>query len=549
MMDVVNCEGWSNEAGKETPSSFVPWLPFLWSRVLFPGRSEVGQHRTKSHWLVLLLVPGVLLYPAMSFLLFEPDEGRYAQIACEMLQSGDWIVPTLQGRPYLDKPPLVYWLIVANYWLFGISEWSARLVPALSVHATILLTYFFGRRLLGNRPALLGALVLTLTPGFMGMGRLLLLDGVLAFWVTLSLFAAFEATRGDRFGRGWWLLSALACGLGVLTKGPVALLLLVPPLWLHGRLTLQNNRPGWRASSLFVAIVLAVALPWYLAVCLELPQFGSYFFVQHNFERFVIPFDHERPIWFYAPVLFAGLLPASLLLVPFLRFLGTGRPDVASCRSPELGFTLLAGCWCVLFFSLSGSKLPTYILPAIPFLSLALGCFLVHDGWSRLAVVRIGAAASFVVLATASWLIVPRVAWLRSPMKESDLVWEYCQDTEVPVVCYPRPVDSVAFYVGRRDFRSFRSKQTPALLQFLLSQPKTVVLFSHRHSLKQLREVLPPQLVLSESGPLGLCDMAVIQRVDQNPITPRPNHRSAVSRSPASSSTGIVSTSVAGAAR
>jgi hypothetical protein len=97
-------------------------------------------------------------------------------------------------------------------------------------------------------------------------------------------------------------------------------------------------------------------------------------------------------------------------------------------------------------------------------------------------------------------------------MRYPDSVTSLCCDPEVPVVCYPRPVDSVAFYVGRRDFQSFRSKQTPALVQFLLSQPRTVVLFSHRHSLLQLREVLPPQLVISSSGPLGLCDLAVIQR-------------------------------------
>lgn len=548
-MDTALRAGWESELGEETPSSFLAWLPLLWSRVLFPGHRNNAERGNKWHWLLLSLLPGVLLYPAMSFLLFEPDEGRYAQIASEMLANGDGIVPTLQGRPYLDKPPLVYWLVAASYWLFGVSEWSARLVPALSVHATILATYFFGRRLLGNRAALWGSLVLTLTPGFMGMGRLLVLDGVLTFWVTLSIFAAFEATRNCRLRRGWWLLSSLACGLGVLTKGPIAMLLLAPPLWLHGRLAQRTNMPGWRAWGLFVLIVVAVAFPWYLAVCLKAPEFGSYFLLQHNVQRFVMPFDHERPIWYYVPVLFAGLLPASLLLVPFLRFLGTGQPEISKHRCPELGFMLLAGGWCVLFFSLSGSKLPTYILPALPFLSLAFGSFLVHGGWERTILVRVGTAASFVLLATASWLVVPRVAWMRSPMKEPDLVWEHCQDRQVPVVCYPRPVDSVAFYVGRQDFQSFRSKQTPALLQYLLTQPKTVVLFSHRHSLKQLRDVLPPQLVVAATGPLGLCDMAVIQRIDQNPIVPRQNHRSAVSRSAASNDTAILSTSRTGAVR
>src|SRR5262249_42718471 len=156
-----------------------------------------------------------------------------------------------------------------------------------------------GRRLIGNRAALWGALVLALTPAFMGMGRLLVLDGVLSLWVVLSIFSAFEATRHSRIHRGWWLLSALACGLGVLTKGPIAILLLVPPLWLHGRLTERQTSPGWRAGTIFCLVVLAVALPWYLAVCLRLPQFGYYFLWQHNVVRFLMPFDHGRPIWFY----------------------------------------------------------------------------------------------------------------------------------------------------------------------------------------------------------------------------------------------------------
>src|SRR5438093_6297464 len=156
------------------PRSFLAWLPFLWSRVLFPGKAEAaGCWRWRS-LLVLLFVPGVVLYPCMNFYLFEPDEGRYAEIPREMLVRGEWVVPYLQGEPYLDKPPLLYWLVGLSYRLFGVHDWSARLVPALAIHGCILLTYGFGRRTLGERAGFWGAMLLGLAPGFVTVGRLLI---------------------------------------------------------------------------------------------------------------------------------------------------------------------------------------------------------------------------------------------------------------------------------------------------------------------------------------------------------------------------------------
>src|SRR6185295_3012081 len=157
-------------------------LPYLWQRALFAGpRSATETPCRLSSLLWLFLLPGVLLYPALGFALFEPDETRYAQLPREMLQRGEWIVPTLQTEPYLDKPPLFYWLVMLSYSVFGFHDWAARLVPALAVQGCIVVGYLFGRRFLGERPAFWGALLLALMPGFVGMGRLLVLDGVLTF--------------------------------------------------------------------------------------------------------------------------------------------------------------------------------------------------------------------------------------------------------------------------------------------------------------------------------------------------------------------------------
>jgi 4-amino-4-deoxy-L-arabinose transferase-like glycosyltransferase len=462
--------------------------------------------------LLLLILPACLLYPCLSFALFEPDEGRYAEIPREMLMRGEWVVPYLHGEPYLDKPPLLYWLVMGAYRLLGVHDWAARLIPALAVHAGVLLTYLLGRRTVGERAAFWSALALALAPGFLSMGRLLIMDGILATLVLLALLAAFEAVRAERLRWGWWTIAALACGLGVLTKGPVALVLVLPPLWLQRKLTSKGIRPGLAGWAGFAALVLAVILPWYVAVCARTPDFARHFLWEHNVVRFLMPFDHQRPIWFYGPVLLVGLLPASLLLIPFGRFLLSQHPESTRARSRELGFWLLAGGWCLLFFSLSGCKLPTYILPAFPPLCLALGGYVAASHWPTRRVTWGFAGMAYLLLGIGHYALVPAYATYHSPMNRPNEVLAACDDRAIPVVCYPRSVDSVAFYLGRDDFRSYRSKETPSLLDFLRRHHRVAVLFSHRHSLAQLVQVLPPELIVVQSHPLGLCAMAVVQR-------------------------------------
>jgi 4-amino-4-deoxy-L-arabinose transferase-like glycosyltransferase len=504
------------------PRSVLSWLPFIWSAVLFPGKAPERDSGRASALLLLMVLPGVLLYPCLSFHLFEPDEGRYAEIPREMLARGDWVVPYLQGEPYLDKPPLLYWLVMGSYRLFGVYDWSARLIPALAVHACILLTYLLGRRSLGERAAFWGSLALSLAPGFISMGRLLVLDGLLALWVTLSQLAGFEALRGQRLRWGWWLLASAACGLGLLTKGPVALVLLLPPLlmqyWLNGQLC-WPSRGAWLV---FASLALMLSLPWYTAVWLALPQFGGYFFWKHNLLRFLTPFDHQQPVWFYGPIVAAGLFPASLLAVSFFRFLASGDGPVAEKRCPALGYLLLAGGWCVGFFSLSGCKLPTYVLPAFPPLALALGAFIAATPWRQRRQTRFVAGLAVLLLAATHYVLLPWYARFHSPMSHPDEVARYCGDPRVSVVCFPRNVDSVSFYLGRDDLRIFRSKEIGSLLEYLFERPRTVVLFAHRHSPDSLRHALPPGLRLTGLTPMSkswasafrteFCYMGIVER-------------------------------------
>jgi 4-amino-4-deoxy-L-arabinose transferase-like glycosyltransferase len=438
----------------------------------------------------------------MSFWLFEPDEGRYAEIPREMLARGEWIVPYLQGQPYLDKPPLLYWLVMGSYRLLGVHDWSARLVPALAIHLCILLTYLLGCRVVGERSAFWGAMLLSIAPGFISVGRLLVLDGLLALWITLALLAAWESMRGERLRWTWWLLSAAACALGLLTKGPVALVLFAVPLLAYFLLSPPACRPGRAALLGFTIVALAIALPWYVAVCIRLPAFAGYFLWTHNVIRFLSPFDHQQPIWFYAPILFAGLLPASLIGKSWLRFLFSADPECASRRFPGLGFLLLAGLWCLLFFTLSGCKLPTYILPAFPPLCLALGYF-AAECWSGSRLLRPVLGVAGALLLAAHYVAIPWYAKFHSPMSRAVDVLRYCGDPDTPVVCYPRNCDSVAFYAGRDDFRSFRTKERADLLRFLEGYPRSVLLFTHRSSPEGLRAILPPHMRLTNLVPVS----------------------------------------------
>jgi 4-amino-4-deoxy-L-arabinose transferase-like glycosyltransferase len=354
-----------------------------------------------------------------------------------------------------------------------------------------------------------------LAPGFVGTGRLLVLDGVLTLWVTISLYAAYLAVQPPRLHRGWWLLAATACGLGVLTKGPVAVLLLVPPLVAHRWLAGSRTAIGRRGWLLFAGVVLALILPWYVALSCRLPEFGGHFFWKHNVLRFLQPFDHERPVWFYLPLLLIGLFPMTLLIPATLRwFLSNDEADSRS-RCVSLGFLLLASIWCVFFFSMAGSKLPTYILPALPPLCLAFGAFVARTDWRHSRWVKGGATVTALgILAGHIWLT-PAVAWQRSPLNTPAEVLEWCRDPATPVYCFPRNVDSMAFYAGRADFRTFRSKEMGELLEELEQRPRAVVLFAHRNSLDTLRRNLPPNLRVAEERPLGLCAMAVIAHNDR----------------------------------
>jgi dolichol-phosphate mannosyltransferase len=375
-------KGTSKVSLSDVPKTLATLLPFWWSNVVFRARPNTDTRRGGLLDLaVVLAVAALLFFCRLHTPLLEPEEGRYAEIPRQMLARGDWLIPTLNGQPYLDKPPLLYWAVMSCYSLFGVHDWSARLVPGLAGLLTIAIAWFWARQVAGRRAALIGSILLCLCVGFIYYGRMLTMNGMLALFVTATLALGHAAMFASRRRNLLWVLAGVCCGLGLLTKGPVALALTQPPLFILMRIRWFKptdaavTRPGLIPWVAFLGTAILTAAPWYGAVMTRYPEFAGYFFWFHNVVRFAQPFDHQGPPWQYLPGLLLGLLPWALLLIPLVRDM-IRRESPHFRRPAALGFLLLSAGWSLLFFSLSGSKRPVYLVPVFPPLALALGCYL-----------------------------------------------------------------------------------------------------------------------------------------------------------------------------
>lgn len=294
--------------------------------------------------------------------LMDPDEGRYAEIAREFFVLRDWGIPHLNLLPYLEKPPLVYWLTALSFKVCGFTELAARLPSAVSALGGLFLAYGLGRAFWGPGPGVLGALVLASTAGYVVLGRILTLDMAFALWLNLGIGLGYLAlSRGQN--RLWpWAYFALA--LAVLTKGPVALVLagLVWVIWV-----VVNRRSGRPLIQICGWLLLAViTLPWFVYVQWRYPEFFRFFILEQHLLRFLTPAIHPEPLWYYLPVLLGLLLPWTWLLPWTL----TGRDR---WQDPDYRFLVIWAAVILVFFSLSRGKLAPYILPALLPLALLVG--------------------------------------------------------------------------------------------------------------------------------------------------------------------------------
>lgn len=316
-----------------------------------------------------------------------PDEGRYAGVAWEMIRSGDWLTPTLNGLPFFHKPPLFYWLTASSLSAFGLNLIAARMASVLGAWLGAWALYLFAQRWAGEARARWATVALLTQPFYFGGAQYANLDmlvaGCITATVVLAAHAVLSAEQGLPHRASLWGAYALA-GLGLLAKGLIGLVLpgAVLVLWLlaSGRW----RRVVWLISVPGLLLFAAVAAPWFVLMQRLYPDFFHYFFVYQHFQRFTqTGFNNAHPIWFYVPLIVALTLPWW----PVWIWSGLGQraasPSLSASdtQARPAGFNLLMWVWLAVivgFFSLPASKLPGYVLPALPPLA-----FLMADGALR----------------------------------------------------------------------------------------------------------------------------------------------------------------------
>jgi len=336
--------------------------------------------RSSRPWLIWLiwLIFALLWFGSLGHnALIHPDEGRYASISLEMLQSGDWLTPRLNGLLYFEKPALPYWIGALSFKIFGVNEFAARFWPGLSGFLAVIAVGFTARRLWDEESGHLAALVMASSCWVVGNSHFLNLDTGLSFFLTSAL-CAFLLAQSDDTGlkeRHRWMLICWAAMAGAtLSKGLIGIMIPGAVLVLYSIIYRQFG--FWRRLHLLsgLALFLALTAPWFILVSLKNPGFANFFFIHEHFERFLTT-EHKRtgPFWYFVPYLLLGFLPWTTLLPGLLRF-GMGREGRGSLQSRRL--LLLWAVFIFLFFSKSGSKLPSYILPMFPALALLAGHYL-----------------------------------------------------------------------------------------------------------------------------------------------------------------------------
>ncbi len=327
-------------------------------------------------WPPLAALLGVWLLATVTVRpLMLPDEGRYVGVALEMLRSGDWLVPTLDGLPYFHKPPLFYWITASAMAIGGVNLLAARAAALVGALTTLLFLAWFARRWMSDRASAWTPWILATMPMFFVAAQFANLDLLVAACITASILCLADAmlreSADPAIGRSLaigWLMMAL----GVLAKGLIGCVL--PPAVIVGWLLWQRRLSPRSFASLrrlvrWPAVVLfaAVALPWFVLVQLRYPGFFDYFVVHQHLERFAASgFNNEQPFWFYAPVV-AGLT------LPWFVWLRPVAADHAAAESSQQALRSLGWWWLVVivvFFSLPRSKLVGYVLPALPAIAL-----------------------------------------------------------------------------------------------------------------------------------------------------------------------------------
>ena len=336
----------------------------------------------KQLWWLIIAVTAIWFANLEYRTLVKPDEGRYAEIAREMAVSGDWVTPRLNDLKYFEKPPLQYWVTAAAYTVFGEHQWTSRLWSALTGFAGIFLVWFAGARLFGRKEGMYAALLLGSSMLYVLIGHINTLDMGVTFFITLGIVGLLlgqqETDRSKQ--RNWMLVAWAGMALAVLSKGLMGIVLPGAALFIYCAVQRDFSvlkRMYWLPG---LAVFLLIAAPWFYLVMKANPEFFGRFFIYEHYTRFTTKeLDRYEPWHYFIPVLLAGIVPWTVLMLDTLWRTWKDKARTDKAFNPER-FLIVWVVFVFMFFSISGSKLPSYLLPMFPALALLMG--------TRIAVIR-----------------------------------------------------------------------------------------------------------------------------------------------------------------
>ena len=444
--------------------------------------------RTRTDGLLIVGFCAFLFFYGMGqFGLIGADEPRYAQVAREMLERHDWITPVLGGRPWLEKPPLYYWQAMLVYSVGGVSDVTARIPSAIDATLLVVAMYLFFRRF--RRGVEVDAALITAScAGVVGYARAASMDMALAAVFSMGMLSWWAWRQSDK---RIYLAVFYACmALGMLAKGPVAPFLGAAIIVLFAVATREFRliyRTLWLPGILLFCVI---ALPWYIAVEMRNPQFFREFIIEHNLARFSTDlYRHRQPFWYYLPVTALALVPWTVFVIAALvepvRAWWAERRSAPAEADLELQFKLFACCWLVVpvvFFSISQSKLPGYILPAIPAGAVLLADY-IHQHLERETVISKWQAVLHAVVAAA------------------------------PIV----PALLIAYAITQRRLPAGRPMFVALAIAFVLCAAVALTLVS-RMGLRMLRFVTLVPVVLAVAAVMKLGTTAIDQTMSARPL-------------------------------
>ncbi len=330
--------------------------------------------------------------------LWSSDEGRYGNIAREMWETKDFIVPHFYGMEYLEKPVLAPLLTALPYALLGVNEFSTRAIPIAAGLLGILFTFLFTRKIFDERTGNLAALILTTTVGYVLVGRFAVIDMLMTLLMTTACFSFMTAYFTRQ--RNYYLIAYTAMGFAFLTKGLIGMVLpagiyFLFLIWMGQLREIKSMKLGWGILILFVIIA-----PWMILISQKEPKFFDIFIIEHHFKRFLTgSFGRKKPFWFFLPIFFATALPWSFFLPAALW------KDLRK-ENPERDKVRFLVCWITVifvFFSIPKSKLAYYLLPLSPAVAALLGSF--FSKWMSQTTASEGASGNLFLKRTWIFLI------------------------------------------------------------------------------------------------------------------------------------------------